>query len=52
MGIQTSFIFPSLDSVARDILDEFDGLLEGGRIRHNLERQLKKKWRSLVPKEE
>ena len=35
LGIHSTLIYPSLDSVARDIVHEFDGLLDGGRVRHS-----------------
>jgi hypothetical protein len=42
MGINTSFIFPGLDSLARDILHEHEGVLQGGQVRHDLTRLMKR----------
>ena len=42
MGIHTSFVFPGLESLARDILHEYQGLLQGGELRHDFNRYLKK----------
>jgi len=33
MGIHASFIYPSLESIARDVIHEHEGILEGGTIR-------------------
>lgn len=35
MGIHATLIFPSLDSVSRDIIDEFEVILNGGFIRQS-----------------
>lgn len=42
MGIHTSFIFPGLESLARDILHEYQGLLQGGEVRNDLARLAKR----------